>query len=108
MAFAINYTTYPDSTVKRLVDSDLEAYYDRLEEESQSSISGEIILSQSFKVDGLTGRQVKYELQGGKLVLTSRLLLNGNQLYTWMVTNLKEKEFLTKKREFLEGLRIKN
>ncbi|MFC7356699.1 hypothetical protein ACFQO1_03295 [Jejudonia soesokkakensis] len=105
MAFAVIYSNYRKEDLEKIKPS-LKVFYDNAEKQGAEMVSGEVVISNSFEIDGLEGREIKTSMRDGELLMTSRMLLNGTEFYIWSTTYLKNNEWNKKKTEFLEGLEI--
>ncbi|GHA34358.1 hypothetical protein GCM10007103_14710 [Salinimicrobium marinum] len=105
MAFAIIYSKYLKEDLEQLKPS-LKEFYDNAERQGAEMVSGKVVISQSFEIDGLEGREVRISMRDGELLMTSRMLLNDTEFYIWSSTYLKNNEWNKKKTDFLNGLEI--
>ena len=105
MAFAVIYSDYNKEDLKRIKPS-LKEFYDNAEKQGAEMVSGKVVNSNSFKINGLEGRETKTSMRDGELLMTTRMFLNGTEFYIWSTTYLKDNEWNKKKAEFLESLKL--
>ena len=106
MAFAIIYSNYKKEDLESIKPS-LKEFYDNAENQGAEMVSGKVVISNDFEIDGLVGREIKTSMRDGELLMTTRMLLNGTEFYIWSTTYLKDNEWNKKKIEFLESLELK-
>jgi len=108
LVYLINYTVYPDSSIKSNDKEVLQNFYRSSIDATVENVHGKILSEKIITLKGYSGREVRIDFKDGLAVINMRLFLIKNKMYMMEIITETKNDFNLSIKRFMDSFELLN